>query len=68
MTLSRDKSIKLALLYSRVDWLEQCSASVGLWLNEAMAQASRMVVRAHDLQLELAHANSERDVQRAAAE
>jgi hypothetical protein len=62
MTLSRDKSIKLAQLYSRVDWLERYSASVGLWLNEATAQASRMEVRAHDLQLKLARANSERDV------
>ena len=68
MNLSRDKSVKLAQLYSRVDWLERYSASVGLWLNEATAQASRMEVRAHDLELKLARANNERDVQRVAAE
>ena len=68
MTLSRDKSVKLAQLYSRVDWLERYIASVGLRLNEATAQASRMEGRAHDLELELARANNEHDVQRAAAE
>ena len=67
MTLSRDKSIKLAQLYSRVDWLERYSASVGLRLNEATAQASRMEVRAHNLEVELARANNEHNVQRAAA-
>jgi chromosome segregation ATPase len=55
-------------LYSRVDRLERYSASVGLRLNEATTQASRMEVRAHDLELELNRANNERDVQRAAAE
>jgi len=44
------------------------SASVGLWLNEAMTQASWMEVCAHDLELTLARANSERDVQWAVAE
>ena len=44
------------------------SASVGLRLNEATTQASRMEVCAHDLELALAYANSERDVQRAVAE
>ena len=68
MTLSRDKSVKLAQLYSRVDWLERYSASVCLWLNESMAQASRMEVWAYYLELALARANSERDMQRAAAE
>ena len=68
MTLSRDKSVKLAQLYSRVVWLERYSASVGLRLNEATTQASRMVVCAHDLEVTLTHVNSERDVQRAAAE
>ena len=62
MTLSRDKSIKLAQLYSRVDWLERYSASVGLRLNEATTQASRMEVKAHDLEVALARANSDRDV------
>jgi hypothetical protein len=68
MTSSRDKSVKLAQLYSRVDWLERYSTSVGLRLNEATAQASRMEVRAYDLELTLARANSESDVQKAAAE
>jgi len=68
MILSRDKSIKLAYLYSRVDWLERYSASVGLQLNEATTQASRMEVWAHDLEVELTRANNERDVQRVAAE
>ena len=68
MNLSRDKSVKLAQLYSRVDWLERYSASEGLRLNEATTQASSMQVRAHDLELELARANNERDVQRVAAE
>jgi hypothetical protein len=35
MTLSRDKSVKLAGLYSLVDWLERYSASVGERLTEA---------------------------------
>ena len=68
MTLSRDKSVKLAQMYSRVDWLERYSASVGLRLNEATAQASRMEVCAYDLERELARANNERDAQRAVAE
>ena len=38
------------------------SASVGLRLNEATTQASRMVVCAHDLEVTLTHVNSERDV------
>jgi hypothetical protein len=68
MILLRDKSIKLAHLYFRGDWLERYNASVGLRLNEATTQASKMEVRAHDLELELARANSERNVRRAAAE
>ena len=52
-------------MYSRVDWLERYSASVGLRLNEATIQASRMEVRAYDLEAALARANSEHDVQRA---
>ena len=55
-------------MYSQVDWLERYNASVGLRLNEAMAQASRMEVRAHDLEVELTHANNEHNVQRTAAE
>ena len=68
MDKSRDKSVKLAQLYSRVDWLDRYSAGVGLRLNEAVTQAGRMEVRAHDLELALARANSERDAQRVAAE
>ena len=41
---------------------------MGLRLNEATAQASRMEVCAYDLERELARANNERDMQRAAAE
>ena len=51
-----------------MDWLERYSASIGLRLNEAMTQASRMEVRAHDLEVELARANNEHNVQRAVAE
>ena len=68
MTLSRDKSVKLAQLYSRVGWLEKYSASLGLWLNEASTQASKMEARARGLELELTCANGERDAQRATAE
>ena len=68
MILSRDKSVKLAHLYSRVDWLDRYSASVGLRLNEAPTQAGRMQLRAHDLELVLAHTNSEHDAHRATAE
>jgi phage host-nuclease inhibitor protein Gam len=68
MNLSRDKSVKLAQLYSRVDWLEHYSASVGLRLNEAVTQASKMEVRAHDLERELARATTEHNAQRAATE
>ena len=50
MTLLGDKSVKLVQLYSRVDWLERYNASVGLRLNEATAQASRMEVQAYDLE------------------
>ena len=59
MTLSRDKSVKLAQLYSRVDWLESYSTSVGLRLNEVITRASRMEVRSYDLERELARANTE---------
>jgi len=68
MILSRDKSVKLAQLYSRVVWLEMYSASLGLWLNEASTQASKMEAQARGLELELTYANGERDAQRAAAE
>ena len=68
MILSRDKSVKLAQLYSRVGWLEKYSASLGLRLNEASIQASKMEARAHGLELELTRANSEHDAQRAVAE
>jgi len=67
MILSRDKSIKLAHLYSRVDWLERYSASVGLRQNEATTQASKIEARAHGLELELTRANGEHDTQRATA-
>ena len=68
MILSRDKSVKLAQLYSKVGWLEQYSASQGLRLNEASTQASKMEAQARGLELELTSANGERDAQRAAAE
>ena len=66
MILSRDKSVKLAHLYSRVDWLDRYSASVGLRLNEATTQAGRMEVRAYELERELARATTEHNAQRAA--
>ena len=68
MILSRDKSVKLAQLYSKVGWLEQYSASLGLRLNEASTQASKMEARARGLELELTRANGERNAQRATAE
>ena len=68
MILSRDKSIKLAQLYSRVGWLEKYSASLGLRLNEATTQASRLEVRTHGLELELARAHDECDARKAATE
>ena len=68
MILSRHKSVKLAQLYSRVGWLEKYSASLGLLLNEASTQASKMEARARGLELELTCANGERDAQRATAE
>jgi len=68
MTLSRDKSIKLAQLNSQVNWLDRYSASVGLRLNEATTQASRIEVRAYDLERELARINTLHNAQRAAAE
>jgi len=37
MAMLRDKSVKLAQLYSRVDWLEKYSASLGVRLGEADA-------------------------------
>ena len=66
--MSRDKSVKLAQLYSQVDWLESYSANVGLRLNEAVTRTSRMEVRSYDLECELARANTEHNAQRAAAE
>ena len=68
MILSRDKSVKLAYLYSRVGWLEKYNASLGLRLNEASTQASKMEARARGLELELTRANGERNAQRATAE
>jgi chromosome segregation ATPase len=68
MALSRDKSVKLAQLYSRVDWLERYSASMGLRLNEATTQMGRMEVRAYDLERELARATTVHNVQRAVTE
>ena len=37
MILSRDKSVKLAQLYSRVDWIRKYCASLGVRLGEANA-------------------------------
>jgi len=68
MLMSHDKSVKLAQLYSRVNWLERYNASLGVRLNEANAQVSPLDVRNRALELELARANGERDAQRAAAE
>jgi hypothetical protein len=67
MALSRDKSVKMANLSSRVDWLERYGASLGAHLGEASAQVSTLEARAHGLELELARANGERDAQKAAA-
>ena len=68
MILSRDKSVKLAYLYSRVGWLERYNASLGLRLNETSIQASKMEARACGLELELTRANGEHDAQSAVAE
>jgi len=42
MALSRDKSVKMANLYSRVDWLEKYGASLGVRMDEAYAQVSTL--------------------------
>ena len=68
MVLSRDKSVMLAQMYSRVDWLKRYNASVALRLNEATSQASRLEVCVYDLERELARAATEHNTQRAAAE
>ena len=68
MAMSRDKSMKLANLYSSVDWLGKYSTSLGLRLGEADAQVSALETWNHALELELARVNGERDAQRATAE
>ena len=47
MALSRDKSVKMAQLYSRVNWLEKYIASLGVRMGEASAQASTLEARAN---------------------
>jgi len=68
MAMSRDKSVKLAQLYSRVDWLGKYSASLGMRLGEADAQVSFLEEQNRALELEPAWANGERDAQRALIE
>ena len=66
LSLSRDKSDRLARLYSRVHWLDSYNATLVAQLNEANARAEQttpLEERIRGLELELARANSERDAQ-----
>ena len=42
MALSRDKNVKMANLYFRLDWLEKYGASLGMRMEEAYAQVSTL--------------------------
>ena len=46
MALSHDKSVKMVNQYSRVDWVDKYSASLGLRLGETSAQVSTLEARA----------------------
>ena len=71
LVMSRDKSVRLTQLYSRVHWLEHYNASLVMQLDEANARAGQVFpleARNHELELELARANNECDTQRATAD
>ena len=64
LVMSRDKSVRITQLYSRVHWLEQYNTSLVMQLDEANARAGQVFpleARNRELELELARANSERD-------
>ena len=64
LSMSWDKSDRLARLYSRVHWPDSYNATLVTQLNEANARADQVTpleARIHRLERELARANSERD-------
>ena len=66
LSMSRDRSIRLTQLYSRVHWLDSYNATLVTQLNEANARADQVTpleARIHRLERELARANCERDAQ-----
>ena len=66
--ISRNKSAKLARLYSQVCWLGQYNAGLVVRTNEANTLVTDMGERQRTLEEELAQAANERDAQRATAE
>ena len=66
--ISRNKSAKLARLYSQVCWLGQYNAGLVVQTNEANTLVTDMGERQRTLEEELAQAANERDAQRATAE
>ena len=70
LSMSWEKSDKLARLHSRVHWLDSYNATLVTRLEEANARADHVTpleARIHELEQELARATGERDAQRAAA-
>ena len=64
--MSRNKSDRLARLYSRVHWLDSYNATLVAQLNKANARAKQttpLEERIRGLERELARASSERDMQ-----
>ena len=71
LSMSQDKSNRLAQLYSRVHWLDSYNATLVAQLNEDNARAEQttpLEAWIHGLEHELARANSECDAQRAAVD
>jgi len=70
LSMSREKSDRLARLHSRVHWLDSYSATLAMRLEEANArvdQVTPLEARIRELEQELARATGERDAQQAAA-
>ena len=71
LSMSREKSDRLARLHSRVHWLDSYNATLATRLEEADAGAEQVTTLEaciRELEQELARATGERDAQRAAAD
>ena len=70
LSMSREKSNRLARLHSRVHWLDSHNATLVMRLEESNVRADQVTpleARIRELEQELARATGERDTQRAAS-